>query len=78
MIHHVDEITVMQELGQIAAKVDAESRIDRPCQPDKSQQVGECSVNAFLSRDLSSLSACMNSDCAKVCVCVNRESVSRK
>ena len=31
--------------------------------------MGECSVNAFLSRDLPSLSACMNSDCAKVCVC---------
>ena len=37
MIHPVDEITVMQELGQIAAKVDAESRIDHSRQPDKSQ-----------------------------------------
>ena len=36
MIHPADEITIMQELGQIAAKVDVERRIDT-CQTDKSQ-----------------------------------------
>ena len=36
MIHPADEITIMQEQGQIAAKVDVERRINT-CQPDKSQ-----------------------------------------